>query len=42
VLRRLYGKTPDYVADHILADLDEFTAGAPRHDDQTMVILKVR
>jgi phosphoserine phosphatase RsbU/P len=41
-LRHVCGKSPDYVADHILADLDEFTAGAPRHDDQTMVILKVR
>ena len=41
-LRRLDGRTPDEVADQILADLDEYTAGAPRHDDQTLIVLKVR
>jgi serine phosphatase RsbU (regulator of sigma subunit) len=36
------GKSPDKVADAILADLDTFTAGAPAFDDQTMLVLKVR
>ena len=41
-LRRLCGKDPEVVADQILADLDEFTNGAPRFDDQTLIVLKVR
>jgi sigma-B regulation protein RsbU (phosphoserine phosphatase) len=41
-LRRVCGKSPDKVADTILADLDAFTAGAPAFDDQTMIVLKVR
>jgi phosphoserine phosphatase RsbU/P len=41
-LRRMCGKSPDKVADAILADLDTFTAGAPAFDDQTMLVLKVR
>ncbi|HYL34334.1 MAG TPA: SpoIIE family protein phosphatase [Bryobacteraceae bacterium] len=41
-LRRLCGKSPDTVADGILADLNAFTAGAPAFDDQTMIVLKVR
>jgi len=41
-LRRLCGKSAEVVADHLLADLDEFTAGAPTFDDQTMLVLKVR
>jgi sigma-B regulation protein RsbU (phosphoserine phosphatase) len=41
-LRRLCGKAPEVVADQILADLDEFAAGAPRFDDQTLIVLKVR
>jgi len=41
-LRRLCGKDPEVVADQILADLDEFAAGAPRFDDQTLIVLKVR
>jgi len=41
-LRTLCGKDPAVVADQILADLDEFTNGAPRFDDQTLIVLKVR
>jgi sigma-B regulation protein RsbU (phosphoserine phosphatase) len=41
-LRRLCGKNPEVVADHILADLDEFANGTPRFDDQTLIVLKVR
>ena len=41
-LRRLCGKDPKVVADQILADLDEFADGAPRFDDQTLIVLKVR
>ena len=33
---------PEAVADEILADLDEFTGGAPTADDQTLIVLKVR
>lgn len=41
-LRRLCGLSAQTVADQILADLDQFTAGAPAFDDQTMLVLKVR
>ncbi len=41
-LRRLCGKGPEVVADQILADLDEFADGAPRFDDQTLIVMKVR
>jgi phosphoserine phosphatase RsbU/P len=41
-LRRLCGKSPKEVADGILADLDKFTDGAPVHDDQTLIVLKVQ
>jgi sigma-B regulation protein RsbU (phosphoserine phosphatase) len=41
-LRRLCGKGPEVVADEILADLDGFASGAPRFDDQTLIVLKVR
>ncbi|HTS47773.1 MAG TPA: SpoIIE family protein phosphatase [Bryobacteraceae bacterium] len=41
-LRRLCGQSAQAVADQILADLDQFTAGAPAFDDQTMLVLKVR
>jgi len=40
-LRRLCGQRADFVADHILWDLDEFSAGTPRQDDQTVIILRV-
>jgi sigma-B regulation protein RsbU (phosphoserine phosphatase) len=41
-LRRLCGRHPEAVADQILADLDEFTGGAARQDDQTLIVLRVR
>jgi sigma-B regulation protein RsbU (phosphoserine phosphatase) len=41
-LRRMCGKPPEMVADQILKDLDAFTNGAPTHDDQTLIVLKVR
>ncbi len=40
-LKRLCGKDPEVVADQILADLDGFADGAPRFDDQTLIVLKV-
>jgi len=40
--RRLCGQSAQTVADQILADLDQFTAGAPAFDDQTMLVLRVR
>ena len=41
-LKRVCSQNAQTVADQILADLDEFTAGAPPFDDQTMLVLKVR
>ena len=41
-LRSLCGRDPEAVADEVLADLDQFTNGAPRHDDQTLIALRVR
>lgn len=41
-LRRLCSQSAQSVADQILADLDQFTAGAPAFDDQTMLVLRVR
>jgi len=41
-LSRLCALTAAGVADHILGALDEFTAGAPTFDDQTLMVLKVR
>jgi sigma-B regulation protein RsbU (phosphoserine phosphatase) len=41
-IRQLCGRDPETVADQILADLAEFTGDAPMHDDQTLVVLRVR
>jgi phosphoserine phosphatase RsbU/P len=41
-LRKLCGKSPETVATQILADLDAYQSSAPTHDDQTLVVLKVR
>jgi sigma-B regulation protein RsbU (phosphoserine phosphatase) len=41
-LRKLCGKSVDTVADRILSDFDEFKSDAPTHDDQTLILLKVR
>lgn len=41
-VRSFCGRHPKDVADGILADLDEFAAGVPVHDDQTLVVLRVQ
>ncbi len=41
-LRRFCDLSVQAMADRILADLDQFTAGAPAFDDQTMLLLRVR
>ena len=42
VLRKACEKNSEAIADKILADLDEFTNGAPAFDDQTLIVVKVR
>jgi len=41
-LSKLCGKTPEIIATHILSDLDAYKSDAPTHDDQTLVVMKVR
>jgi sigma-B regulation protein RsbU (phosphoserine phosphatase) len=41
-LQKLCSKSPEDIATHILADLDHYKSDAPTHDDQTLVVLKVR
>ena len=41
VLRKKSGETLDAIADGILHDLDQFTAGAPVSDDQTLIVMRV-
>ena len=41
-MKRLYTKSAEDVADGILSDLDIVTNGAPVHDDQTLIVLKVQ
>jgi len=41
-LRSRCGKSPEEVADGILADVDSFADGTPVHDDQTLIVLKVQ
>jgi sigma-B regulation protein RsbU (phosphoserine phosphatase) len=41
-LRTLCGKPVETVATQILAGLDAYQSDAPTHDDQTLVVLKVR
>jgi sigma-B regulation protein RsbU (phosphoserine phosphatase) len=41
-LRKLCGQPPETIATQILADLDAYQSDAPTHDDQTLVVLKVR
>jgi sigma-B regulation protein RsbU (phosphoserine phosphatase) len=36
------GKDPETVADGILEDLQKFTGDMPMHDDQTLIVLRVR
>jgi sigma-B regulation protein RsbU (phosphoserine phosphatase) len=40
-LRRHAAGGPRALRDGLLADLDRFTGGAPREDDQTIVVLRV-
>jgi len=40
-LQKLCAKSPEVVADQILADLDHYKSDAPTHDDQTLVVVKV-
>ena len=39
-MRRACSASAAQIADSIMAELDEFTDGTPRHDDQTLIILK--
>jgi sigma-B regulation protein RsbU (phosphoserine phosphatase) len=41
-LQKLCVKPVEAIATHILADLDAYASDAPTHDDQTLVVLKVR
>ncbi len=41
-LQKLCNKPPESIADHILADLDHYKSDAPTHDDQTLIVLKVK
>ena len=41
-LQKLCTKPPETLADQILADLDHFKADAPTHDDETLVVVKVK
>jgi sigma-B regulation protein RsbU (phosphoserine phosphatase) len=41
VLRKTCDFGPETIADRVLADLDEFAAGAPTFDDQTLIVMKV-
>jgi sigma-B regulation protein RsbU (phosphoserine phosphatase) len=41
-IQKLCAKPPEMIANYILADLDHYKADAPTHDDQTLVILKVK
>lgn len=40
-LQKLCTKSPETMADQILADLDHYKSDAPTHDDQTLVVVKV-
>jgi phosphoserine phosphatase RsbU/P len=41
-LQKLCVKSPEVMADQILADLDHYKSDAPTFDDQTLVVVKVR
>ncbi len=41
-LQKLCMKSPDVMADAILADFDHYKSDAPTHDDQTLVVVKVK
>lgn len=41
-LQKMCAKPPGVIADHILADVERFKSDAPTHDDQTLVVIRVR
>jgi sigma-B regulation protein RsbU (phosphoserine phosphatase) len=41
-LQKLCAKSPEDLADSILADVENYKSTAPTHDDQTLIVLKVR
>ncbi len=41
VLKSVWGGEPPAIVDAVLADLDAFSAGKPRFDDQSLIALKV-
>ncbi len=41
-LRKLYDKTPEAIATHIMADLEAYKSDASTFDDQTLVVMRVR
>ena len=41
-LRKLCAKPPEVIATSIMSDLDAYKSDAPTHDDQTLVVMKVR
>ncbi len=41
VLRRTCALPPVTVADEILREIDNYSQGVPRHDDQTLVVMKI-
>ncbi|MBV8820799.1 MAG: SpoIIE family protein phosphatase, partial [Acidobacteriaceae bacterium] len=42
VLTAAWQDTPEKIADAILKDVEQFAAGAPAFDDQTLIVMKVR
>ena len=42
LLERKWAASPAEIADAVIADVDRFAAGAPRNDDQTLLVMKVR
>jgi sigma-B regulation protein RsbU (phosphoserine phosphatase) len=42
VVKKMAGEPAEAIAEAILADLDDFSAGAPAFDDQTLIAIKVR
>jgi sigma-B regulation protein RsbU (phosphoserine phosphatase) len=41
-LRKIEGRTAAEMISQILGDVDQFTAGAKRHDDMTLVVVRVQ
>lgn len=40
-LKKVYGKSAEEIAGHIISKADEFAAGAKQHDDMTMIVVRV-